>query len=324
MTQAEIFVGIDVSNAQLDVAVRPTGETWSVPHDDAGLEAVVARLQPLGPTMIVMEATGGWELRLAGALVGAGMPVAVINPRQARAFARATGQLAKTDRLDALILARFAEAVRPTPRALPDDAAQELTALLTRRRQLVEMLTAEKNRLGRAQGQVRAQIRTHITPLCLGGFNGQSQSQGLQHGGQTLNFRIPVLREHPIEMFPIECGGLGQPGHSAARFGDMLDGEQKGLAVSGFEGCIQIGRRFSGVLQVVHEFGVVLSTSHEASSVVDSRPTTVGLVQYLPVESPCSLRTAAARPCFHPMRSWDQETAPGTVLIHNVERRLFA
>lgn len=165
MTQTELFVGIDVSKAQLDVAVRPTGETWSVPHDDAGLDTVVARLQPLHPTMIVVEATGGWELRLAGALAAANLPVAVINPRQARAFARATGRLAKTDRLDAQVLAQFAEAVRPTPRPLPDAAAQELTTLLTRRRQLVDMLTAEKNRLGQAQGQVRAQIRTHITWL---------------------------------------------------------------------------------------------------------------------------------------------------------------
>ncbi len=188
MTLAEIFVGIDVSKAQLDVAVRPTGETWSVPHDDAGVAAVVARVQPLGPTMIVVEATGGWELRLAGALVGAGLPVAVINPRQARAFARATGQLAKTDRLDALVLARFAEAVRPTPRALPDDTAQELAALLTRRRQLVEMLTAEKNRLGRAQGQVRAQIRTHITWL-------ERQVIARDTDISTLIRRSPVWRE---------------------------------------------------------------------------------------------------------------------------------
>jgi len=165
MTQAAIFIGIDVSKAQLDIAVRPTGETWSVPHDDAGLDTVVARLQPLRPTMIVVEATGGWELRVAGALAAATLPVAVINPRQARAFARTTGQLAKTDRLDAQVLARFAEAVRPTPRPLPDEAAQELTSLLTRRRQLVDMLTAEKNRLGQARGQVRAQIRTHMTWL---------------------------------------------------------------------------------------------------------------------------------------------------------------
>ena len=165
MTEPECFVGIDISKAQLDVAVRPSGERWAVPHDDAGLDAVVTRVRPLHPTMIVVEATGGWELRLAAALAAAHLPVAVINPRQARAFARATGQLAKTDRLDAQLLARFAEAVRPTPRPLPDEATQELTSLLTRRRQLVEMLTAEKNRLGQAHAQVRAQIRTHITWL---------------------------------------------------------------------------------------------------------------------------------------------------------------
>lgn len=165
MTPVARFVGIDVSKAELEVAVCPTGETWTVPYDDAGLDALVARLQPLAPTMIVVEATGGWELRLAGAVAGAGLPVAVINPRQVRAFARATGQLAKTDRLDARVLARFAEAVRPTPRPLPDEAAQLLSALLTRRRQLVEMLTAEKNRLGPARGPVREQIRSHITWL---------------------------------------------------------------------------------------------------------------------------------------------------------------
>jgi transposase len=188
MTPTELFVGIDVSKAQLDVAVRPTGEQWAVAHDDAGLDALVARVQPLQPTMIVVEATGGWELRLAGALAAAGLPVAVLNPRQVRAFARATGQLAKTDRLDAQVLARFAEAVRPTPRPLPDEAAQELAALLTRRRQLIEMLTAEKNRLGRARGPVRAQIRTHLTWLA-------RQVTALDTDISTLIRQSPVWRE---------------------------------------------------------------------------------------------------------------------------------
>lgn len=188
MMQTEIFVGIDVSKAQLDIAVRPTDERWSVPHDDAGLDTLVARLQPLKPTIIVVEATGGWEGRVAGALAGAGLAVAVINPRQARAFARATGQLAKTDRLDAQVLARFAEAVRPAPRPLPDAAAQELTTLLTRRRQLVDMLTAEKNRLGHAPGPVRAQIRTHITWL-------ERQITARDTDIRTLIRRSPVWRE---------------------------------------------------------------------------------------------------------------------------------
>ncbi len=161
-TSTASFVGIDVSKHQLDVAVRPRGETWTAAHDEAGLSALVARLRALAPTLIVLEATGGWEVALAGALVAATLPVAVVNPRQVRDFARSTGTLAKTDRLDAQMLAQFAEAVRPEPRPLPDAQAQELTALLQRRRQLVEMLTAEKNRLPLASRRIRPQLQTHI------------------------------------------------------------------------------------------------------------------------------------------------------------------
>jgi transposase len=161
-TSTVSFVGIDVSKHQLDVAVRPRGETWTVAHDEARLSALVARLRVLAPTLIVLEATGGWEVALAGALATATLPVAVVNPRQVRDFARATGTLAKTDRLDARMLAQFAEAVRPEPRPLPDAQAQELTALLQRRRQLVEMLTAEKNRLPLASRRIRPQLQTHI------------------------------------------------------------------------------------------------------------------------------------------------------------------
>jgi transposase len=156
------FVGIDVSKQQLDVAVRPRGETWTVAHDEAGLSALVVRLRARAPTLIVLEATGGWEVALAGALATAGLPVAVVNPRQVRDFARSTGTLAKTDRLDAQLLAQFADAVRPEPRPLPDAQAQELTALLQRRRQLVEMLTAEKNRLTFAARRIRPQLQAHI------------------------------------------------------------------------------------------------------------------------------------------------------------------
>ena len=164
-TSTVSFVGIDVSKHQLDVAVRPRGETWTVAHDEAGLSALVARLRVLAPTLIVLEATGGWEVALAGALATATLPVAVVNPRQVRDFARSTGTLAKTDRLDARMLAQFAEAVRPEPRPLPDAQAQELTALLQRRRQLVEMLTAEKNRLPLASRRIRPQLQTHIAWL---------------------------------------------------------------------------------------------------------------------------------------------------------------
>jgi len=161
-TPTASFVGIDVSKHQLDVAVRPRGETWTVAHDEAGLSALVARLRALAPTLIVLEATGGLEVALAGALATATLPVAVVNPRQVRDFARSTGTLAKTDRLDAQLLAQFADTVRPEPRLLPDAQAQELTALLQRRRQLVEMLTAEKNRLALASRRIRPQLQAHI------------------------------------------------------------------------------------------------------------------------------------------------------------------
>ena len=162
------YVGIDVAKARLDVAVSPTGETWQVPHEDTGITALVARLQPLAPALVVLEATGGWESAVAAALATAGLPVAVVNPRQVRDFARATGRLAKTDTLDAQVLARFAAAVRPEPRALPAAQAQDLAALVTRRQQLVDMLVAERNRRRGAAtlpARVRDALSAHITWL---------------------------------------------------------------------------------------------------------------------------------------------------------------
>lgn len=159
---ASLVVGVDVAKDRLDVVVRPSGETWSAANDEAGITALVARLRPLGPALIVCEATGGFERAAIAALAAAGFPVVVANPRQVRDFARATGQLAKTDQLDAGILALFAERVRPTPRPLPDAAAQLLDAVLTRRRQLLEMLVAEKNRLGFAPKPVQRGIQAHI------------------------------------------------------------------------------------------------------------------------------------------------------------------
>ena len=156
------FIGIDVAKAQLEFACRPSGETGTVANDEAGIRELVARCQALAPTLIVCEATGGYEAALVAALATAGLPVVVANPRQVRDFAKATGQLAKTDALDAQILALFAERVRPTPRPLPDEAAQALDALLTRRRQLVEMLTAERNRLLLARRPVRRDLQQHI------------------------------------------------------------------------------------------------------------------------------------------------------------------
>lgn len=162
MTRASIYFGIDVAKDSLDVAQRPGTEVWHLSNDEAGIASLVQRLVQVRPASVVLEATGGLEMPLVAALVAAWLPVAVVNPRQVRDFARATGRLAKTDAIDAQILARFAEAVRPPIRPLPDAATQELSALLTRRRQLVEMLTAEKNRLRTATRAVRSDIQDHI------------------------------------------------------------------------------------------------------------------------------------------------------------------
>ena len=140
------FVGIDVAKDRLDVHVRPTGEAFAVARDGEGLMALIERLRALEPALIVLEATGGFETTVAAAVAGAGLPLAVVNPRQIRDFARAIGQLAKTDALDAAAIARFAAAVRPEPRPLPDDQTRLLAELVARRRQIIEMMTAERNR----------------------------------------------------------------------------------------------------------------------------------------------------------------------------------
>jgi transposase len=158
------YVGIDVSAATLDVAVHE-GAVSQVPNQADGIATLVAQLQAAPPTLIVLEATGAYHRNVTSALVAAGLPVAVVNPRQVRDFARSTGQLAKTDRLDAAVLARFAATVRPTPRPVPDEATLELAALLERRRQLVEMLTAEKNRLSVARRPVRPSVQQVIRAL---------------------------------------------------------------------------------------------------------------------------------------------------------------
>lgn len=157
-----VYVGLDVSKAHIDVAVRPTNARERVTHDEVGLTALVRHLRTVSPTLIVLEATGGYEATVASALALAALPVAIVNPRQVRDFAKALGRLAKTDAIDADVLALFAERVRPDPRPLPDAAHQALTALVVRRRQLVDMLTAERNRLALAHGTVRRDLREHI------------------------------------------------------------------------------------------------------------------------------------------------------------------
>ncbi len=158
----EQFIGIDVSKATLDIASLPDGESWTVTNDSEGLAELAPRLLAVAPLLVVMEATGGFELLAAITLAKIGLPVAIVNPRQVRDFAKAMGALAKTDALDAGILAAFAQRVRPEPRALPDEAAQHLESLLTRRRQLIAMLTAEKNRCGMARGVVKRDITQHL------------------------------------------------------------------------------------------------------------------------------------------------------------------
>lgn len=160
------WVGVDVAKATLDVHIRPTGDQWSAANDEAGIQELVKRVRAADPEQIVIEATGGYELAVVGALGAAALPVVVVNPRQVRDFAKATGRLAKTDQLDAAILARFAEQVQPEARPLTTAAQQELAALLTRRRQLIEMLTAEKYRYAQALGpgatRVRKRVQAHL------------------------------------------------------------------------------------------------------------------------------------------------------------------
>lgn len=161
--EPSVFVGIDVSKDVLDVAAGDS--SWQVPHNEEGIADLTQRLGELQPTLVVLEATGGLETLVATTLTAALIPTVVVNPRQVRAFGRAIGKLAKTDVIDAKLLAHFADRVRPPLRELPDEATQALGALLARRRQLVEMLTAERNRLGSAPRTVQRHIRQHIAWL---------------------------------------------------------------------------------------------------------------------------------------------------------------
>ena len=187
MKQEAICAGIDVAKDRLDVALRPSGSGWSVSYGQAGVSALVSELQSLHPSAVVLESTGGLELPLAGALAAA-LPVVVINPRQVRDFAKATGRLAKTDALDAQVLAHFAEAVRPPVRPLPGSDTQELHSLTARRNQVVSMLVAEMNRLGRAGHAVAPRIQSHIQWL-------EQELDDLDQGLRQTLRRSPVWRE---------------------------------------------------------------------------------------------------------------------------------
>ena len=182
------FVGIDVSKAQLDVAVRPTGKRWTLPYDQTGIEGLIPQIVDLGPALVLLEATGGLELPLVAALAAAALPVVVVNPRQVRDFAKATGTLAKTDTLDAGVLAHFADAVRPEVRPLKDAETQVLNSLTARRHQVMTMLVSEKNRLGTAIGAVGPRIEAHIAWL-------EQELSDLDKGLRQTLRRSPVWRE---------------------------------------------------------------------------------------------------------------------------------
>jgi transposase len=161
--ERRLYVGLDVAKQRLDLHLRPTDEMFSCTADEAGLAELVQRLQAMSPTLVVLEATGGYEVPVAAALASAGLAVAVVNPRQIRDFARATGQLAKTDALDARAIALFAEAVQPAARPLAGEQAQRLSALVARRRQLIEMLGAESHRRQQARDrQLQRQLDAHL------------------------------------------------------------------------------------------------------------------------------------------------------------------
>lgn len=162
MSAVEVVVGIDVSKAALDVAVLPEERVWRVAREEKAMSGLIVELRAMAPSLVVLEATGGLELPVTAALATAGLPVVVVNPRQARAFAKAQGVLAKTDVIDARVLALLGQRLKPEVRPLKDEQTKELEGLLARRRQIVEMLTMEKNRLYMATQRVRADINAHI------------------------------------------------------------------------------------------------------------------------------------------------------------------
>lgn len=188
LPSSPLFVGIDVAKDCLQVHVRPTGLTFQQANDEAGIQALVSRLAALAPALIVLEATAGYQNPLVAALAVAALPVAVVNPRQTRRFAQASGQLAKTDPIDAASLAHFAEAIRPQPRPLPDADTQALAALLARRQQLLQMRIAEQQRLATASGLVRRDIQQHLD------FLGRHLEKVEEELNETVR-RSPVWRE---------------------------------------------------------------------------------------------------------------------------------
>ena len=191
MTQHAPFVGLDVSKARLDVASPQTDQTWQVPNTAPGHQALLDHLTPLAPALVVLEASGGYEAAVASVLYEAGLPVVVVNPRRVRAFAHAQGRLAKTDPMDAVVLAEFGRALRPPVRPLPQAQATQLTQLTRRRRQLLQMITAEQHRLDPASPPLAQTIHDHITWL-------QKQLKTLDAELETLIRHSPLWNDQAV------------------------------------------------------------------------------------------------------------------------------
>jgi len=238
------FVGIDVGKAHLDVYTHPAGEAFRVTRDPPGLDDLIDRLRLVAPALIVLEATGGYERVVVAALAGARLPVVVVNPRQIRDFARATGRLAKTDRLDAQVIARFAAAVEPKERPLPDAAAREFAELIARRRQLVEMITTETVRSHQVMGAaVRARLKAHLDWL----------SQELSQFDRDLDAAVrasPVWRERVTLLTSVPCVGATTARTLTADLPELGTLDRRGIAA------------LVGLAPVAHDSGQHRGTRH--------------------------------------------------------------
>ena len=236
MSSEPRFVGIDVSKAHLDVAVRPTGTSWALPYDETGIDGLIPQIVDLEPALVLLEATGGLEVPLVAALAAAALPVVVVNPRQVRDFAKATGTLAKTDALDAAVLAHFADAVRPEVRPLKDAETQVLNSLTARRHQVMTMLVSEKNRLGTAIGAVSPRIEAHIAWL-------EQELSDLDQGLRQTLRRSPVWREKDDLLRTVP--GVGEPDlpHSASQSARAGYAESPGDRRLGGGGSLQPRQR---------------------------------------------------------------------------------
>ena len=204
-----IVVGIDVSKDRLDVAVRPTGESFVFKRTGVGIEDLIVRLEALSPKMVAIEATGGFEAVVAAGLAGAGLPVVVVNPAQVRAFAQALGKRAKTDRIDAVVIAHFAEATKPKLRHMPDEMTRHLAGLVARRRQIVEMIAAEGQRARRM-----SDVCIRCEPQALWDFSWRRCSRG--GGRHELTSLVPGPREQFVDLLHrmVRQAGkdVGEPG----------------------------------------------------------------------------------------------------------------